>query len=347
MTTDSPARPIAASAAPPDPQRLQSGPVYCIVNAGSGRETGEEKSARLREALARYGREGEILLADPAGVVSITDLADRAVALAEQHQGIVVVAGGDGTVSAVARRAVERAVPMGVIPEGTFNLLARDHGIPEDIDAAIEVAFHGRTVPVQVGIANDLLFLVNASLGLYPKLLADREELKSVLGRSRFVALLASLKTVFGQFRPLHIELEVDGRHRRLKTTSLFIGNNRLQLERLGLEQAAALAEHRLVLLNAPPFGHLTAISLMLKAAIGRLGQSADFEVTTFRELETARTLRPGGRRRPMGIALDGERFRIDPPIRIGIHRQALWLIVPTVPGAVADAAAATAAAPA
>lgn len=313
---------------PPSIEQLHQGPVFCVVNAGSGREGGDEKSARLRAALDRSGRQGEIMVAD-AGT-DVDQLARRAVSLAEQQGGIIIVAGGDGTVSAVARVAVLQSVPLGVIPEGTFNLLARDHGIPEDADAAIRVALGGEALPVQVGCANELLFLVNASLGLYPKLLADREELKSLLGRNRFVALLASLKTLFSQFRPMTVDLELDGHYRRLRTTSLFIGNNRLQLERLGLPEAEALGRRRLVLLNAPPFGQLTALKLMFQAAIGRLGRSPDFEVTTFREFEVARPLRPGGRRRSMGIALDGERFRVESPIRISIHPQPLWLIVPS-----------------
>lgn len=338
MIVDLPATPPPAAASssasasdltPPGLARLREGPIYGVVNAGSGRDSGAEKLSRLRAALEQSGRDGEIMVADPGSEIGVPGLAERAVTLAEQNAGIVIVAGGDGTVSAVARLAVRRGVPLGVIPEGTFNLLARDHDIPEDVDAAIRVAFEGDVVPVQVGSANDLLFLVNASLGLYPKLLGDREQLKQILGRSRFVALLASLGTVFGQFRPLTVDLEVDGRHRRLKTTSLFIGNNRLQLDRLGLAEAQALSRHRLVLLNAPPFGQLTAIKLLLQAAIGRLGRSSDFEITTFRELEAAPRLRPGGRRRPLGVALDGERFRLDSPIRIEVHPQPLWLIVP------------------
>jgi len=238
-------------------------------------------------------------------------------------------------------------VPMGVIPEGTFNLLARAHGIPENQVEALGVAFNGRAIPVQVGRVNELLFLVNASVGLYPKLLADREELKSLLGRNRFVALLAGFRTLFGQFRPLILDVDLNGRRRRMRTTTLFIGNNRLQLERLGLPDADASDRGRLVLLNARPFGHLTALKLMFQAAIGRLGSSADFEVTTFRELETSRPLRPGGRRRPLGIAVDGERFRVDSPVRFTVYPQPLWLIGPpeAAAGEVPEAAVGMAAA--
>jgi len=326
MNTDAP---VSISSPAPTADRITRGPVYCVVNAGSGRESGEDKAERLRAEFQRSGRPGEILVATPGH--DVIALAERAVERADREGGIVIVAGGDGTVSAVARVAVPLSVPMGVIPEGTFNLLARAHGIPENQPEAISVAFNGRAVPVQVGRVNELLFLVNASVGLYPKLLADREVLKSLLGRSRFVALIAGFRTLFGQFRPLVLDVDLNGRRRRMKTTTLFIGNNRLQLERLGLPEADASERGRLVLLNARPFGHLTALRLMFQAAIGRLGSSSDFEVTTFRELEACRPLRPGGRRRPLGVAIDGERFRVEPPVRFAVYPQPLWLIVPHV----------------
>ena len=313
--------------------------MFCVVNAGSGRASGENKAERLQAAFDQSGRDGDILIATPGQ--DVIALAERAVERADREGGIVVVAGGDGTVSTVARVAVPLSVPMGVIPEGTFNLLARAHGIPENQTEAIHVAFNGEAIPVQVARVNELLYLVNASLGLYPKLLAEREELKSLLGRSRFVALLASFRTLFGQFHPLVLDIDLNGRQRRLKTTSLFIGNNRLQLERLGLPGADASEHGRLTLLNARPFGSLTALKLMFMALIGRLGTSSDFEVTTFRELEVQRPLRPGGRRRPLAIAIDGERFRVDSPVRFGIYPRPLWLIVPPTDAADESAVAA------
>lgn len=312
--------------APPSLRQVRQGPVYCVVNAGSGRETGEDKARRLREELQRAGRKGEVWVAPPGQ--AIATLVRRAVERAAHESGIVLVAGGDGTVSSVARLAVPHGVPLGVIPEGTFNLLARTHGIPEEASEAIRTTLAGKAIPVQVGRVNGLLFLVNASLGLYPKLLADREELKSLLGRSRFVALIAGIVTLLGSFRPLDVRLDIDGRRQRLRTTSLFIGNNRLQLERLGLEAASASEQGQLVLLNAPPFGTFTALKLMIQAALGRLGPSADFRVTAFRDLEVEK-LRRIGKRRKLGIAIDGERFRIDSPARISIEPRPLWLLVP------------------
>jgi hypothetical protein len=72
------------------------------------------------------------------------------------------------------------------------------------------------------------VFLVNASLGLYPQSLEDREVQKQRLGRSRLVAAWAALTTVFRDYRPMSIKVEHEGRFLELRTLTLFVGNNRL-----------------------------------------------------------------------------------------------------------------------
>ena len=311
----------------PHPAHVSHGPVFIVVNPGSGRETREQKLGTLKAELDRSGRAGEVMVADEGE--DIAHLAARAAQRAEREGGIVVVAGGDGTVSAVASAVVPRGIALGVVPEGTFNLLARNYGISEDSTEAIRIALTGQTMPVQVGRVNDLLFLVNASIGLYPKLLADREQFKSRFGRRRWVALLAGMKTLLGEFRPLTLDIELDGQRRKLQTPTLFIGNNRMQLERLGLPEAQATERGQLVLLTAPPFGFWTLLKLMLQAALGRLNQASEAEAVAFRVLEVARKPRSGSKRRQFGIALDGERARIESPARFSVEPRPLWLIVP------------------
>jgi diacylglycerol kinase family enzyme len=56
-----------------------------------------------------------------------------------------------------------------VLPQGTFNYFSRTHGIPLDTTDATRALLAGMIRPVQVGLLNDRVFLVNASLGLYPR----------------------------------------------------------------------------------------------------------------------------------------------------------------------------------
>ena len=109
---------------------------------------------------------------------AIADVARGAVKQAMARGGAVVAAGGDGTINAVAQAAHDAGCLMGVLPQGTFNYFGRTHGIPAETTEATRALLNSCAEPVQVGLVNDHVFLVNASLGLYPPMLEDREEFK-------------------------------------------------------------------------------------------------------------------------------------------------------------------------
>jgi diacylglycerol kinase family enzyme len=102
--------------------------------------------------VARNGRE-------------LTALARLAI---EEHGGIVVAAGGDRTINAVASALVGTDSPMGVLPLGTLNHFAKDLKIPLELESAVATMLTGRVVRIDVGEVNGHLFLNNSSLGIYP-----------------------------------------------------------------------------------------------------------------------------------------------------------------------------------
>jgi hypothetical protein len=110
---------------------------------------------------------------------------------------------------------------------------------------------------VQVGWVNQRAFLVNASVGLYPKLLADREAAKQKLGRRRWIAMLVALKSLLEWRLQLVLDAELDGRSLQLRAASVFVCNNQLQLERIGVEPdvVAQTGEGRLACLLLPAMG--------------------------------------------------------------------------------------------
>ena len=115
---------------------------------------------------------------------------------------IVVGAGGDGTLNTVAAAVLGQGVPFGILPQGTFNYFGRRYGISQETEVALRAAAR-QVRPVQVGLLNDRPFLVNASLGLYPQLLEDREAFKQKFGRNRLVALWSGLVTLMRAPRQL------------------------------------------------------------------------------------------------------------------------------------------------
>jgi diacylglycerol kinase family enzyme len=216
---------------------------------------------------------------------------------------------------------------FGVLPQGTFNYFGRTHGIPEDLAEAVRALLRARVRHVQIGMVNDRSFLVNASVGLYPRLLEEREHDKRQFGRSRAVALLSALKTALGRHRNLRIMLELDGRSHRLRTPTLFVGNNRLQMEQVGMQPLDhAVEEGRLAAIAPRPVGRWRMLGLLLRGALGRLGEADDVLAFAFRSM-TVRAPLLSGRRR-IKVAVDGEVCELELPLRFEALDGRLALLV-------------------
>jgi diacylglycerol kinase family enzyme len=246
------------------------------------------------------------------------------VAQARQIGGAVVAAGGDGTINAVAQATLGSGCPFGVLPQGTFNYFSRTHGIPADTREALQVLLADHRQPAQVGLvgdgvgepAGDRVFLVNASLGLYPQLLEDREAWKRQFGRSRLVAMGAGVSTLLRGHRSLRLRVEAQGSERELRTPTLFIGNNALQMQQLGFPEADAIDSGRLAVIALRPVGVSTMLGLLWRGALGRLGEAEELIRVATRQL----TVRPGRR---LGVVLGAQR------IKVATDGEVAWMRLP------------------
>ena len=237
----------------------------------------------------------------------------------------MVAAGGDGTIRTVAQATLGSGCFFGVLPLGTFNLFSRAQGIPSDLERACEVLLGTRAYEVQVGMVNGQAFLVNASLGLYPELLEDREQAKSYLGRSRLVAFGAAIGTLLRPHRRLRLEIEGPSGKRSLTTPTLFIGNNRLQLERVGLEESASLEQHRLVAVVVKAASFWALLLVAFSALRGRLNSSDGVLSFDFARL----LVRPRRRGRRIKVAMDGEVSWLSTPLEFQPGTEPLLLLRP------------------
>lgn len=310
---------------PPSPAAF-SGPYFVVFNAGSGNQDADKGRATIARVLEEAGRVCEVLPLTQPG--QIAQVAADAVARARAGGGAVVAAGGDGTINAVAQAVYDSGCPFGVLPLGTFNYFARAYGIPQEIEAATHALLRAQIEPVQAGRVNKQLFLVNASLGLYPQLLEDREAYKKQLGRSRAVALLSGMATLLRERKQLRLQVEADGDSYHLRTPTLIALNNRLQLERLGFaEQATALTRGRLVGMAIRPTGTLAMFALLLRGALGALGEAENVLNLDFRRV----TVAPSGRRpRRIKVATDGEVRWMQTPLTFEVAPEPLLLLVPS-----------------
>lgn len=305
-------------------QAARHGPIFVVFNLGSGHRDADEEKASISAILRDGGRQFEFLQCD--GTESIDKLAARAVARAKACQGMVVAAGGDGTINAVANAVIGSGCPFGVLPQGTFNYFGRDNAISQDSSKAAQVLLSGQIAPVQAGRVNGRLFLVNASVGLYPQILEDRETWKRQLGRSRIVAFFSGMATLLKARRQLRLQIESGGQSMLLRTPTLFVGNNRLQLTQAGIDagHAQAVGQGQLTAVAVRPIGTLALFGLLLRGLLGRLGEAEHIQSFAFRRL----TVVPRGMKR-IKVATDGEIVWMRTPLVFEVAPEPLLLLVP------------------
>jgi diacylglycerol kinase (ATP) len=120
-------------------------------------------------------------------------------------QARIIVAGGDGTVEFFFRKFADSRHPVGIIPLGTFNNLARALGLPTDLNRAIAVAKEGHARPITLGRVNGKVFVEACAVGLFGDAIALGESAKD----REFGTLALKLKEVIGA-RRFHYELSGD-----------------------------------------------------------------------------------------------------------------------------------------
>ncbi|MEC5399914.1 diacylglycerol/lipid kinase family protein [Uliginosibacterium sp. H1] len=305
-----------------------SAPVQFVINGAAGSKDADAMRQIIESTLQAEGRRGELHFCSPD---AITDVARDAVQRALATRTAVVSVGGDGTLNAVTQVIHAAGCPLGVVPLGTFNYFARTHGIPEDPAEAVRQLLRAAPMPVQVAGINDRVFLVNASLGLYPDLLEDREAFKQRFGRKRWIALVAACATLLRARRCLYLHIEMGGRVRDVQTLALFVGNNRLQLQQFGAEPPDTLAgtpgHGTLAALMLRPVGLLSLLRLLFSGAQARLGKADALDSFEFDHLVVKP--RRSTSRRWMKVAFDGEVTKMRAPLDLRVLEQPLYLLKP------------------
>ena len=297
--------------------------LFIVMNRGSGKAEKDEVRRAIEAELMGAARRHRFV---PVVGDEVSQACREAARMAVEHGGILVAAGGDGTINAAAQAALTEDCPLGVIAQGTFNLFARQLGLPLDAGQATQAILRAKPEPVQVGLVNERVFLVNASVGLYPKLLADREEVKQKLGRRRSIAMLAALKSMLEWRLQLRLDAEIDGEITKLRTSSVFVCNNQLQLERVGIEErvVAQLANGRMACMLVRASDWWAKMRLLGAALLGKLGQVHEIDSFALRSL--AVTTRNA---RQLKVAFDGEVQWMQLPLRFTVAPRPLRVMLP------------------
>lgn len=157
---------------------------------------------------------------------------------------LVIVGGGDGTLNAAVEGLVETGLPLGILPLGTANDLARTLGLPATLPEACQVIANGKTQKIDLGWVNGKYFFNVASLGLSVQI--TRGLTKSAKKRWGVLAYAATAIQVLWKSRRFKAEIVCDGRSQKVKTVQIAVGNGRYYGGGMAVAEDAAIDDQRL-----------------------------------------------------------------------------------------------------
>jgi diacylglycerol kinase family enzyme len=280
-----------------------------FLNAGGG------GARAARETLAETGLDLQ--------VVQPNELESRLKQEVDSGAKRIIVAGGDGTIATAAALVANKDIELAIIPCGTLNHFAKDHGIPTDLPKAAAVAVEGVVTGADIGYVNDTIFLNTSSIGAYVSFVRVRERFENHLGY-RIASFFAAIRT-WVHLRSFTVTLEVGGQKKEYRSSMVFIGvgerelklpilGNRIQNGRRGLHVMIVGGRKRARLFAVG----LAGIAKGTKEA-EKLPEFDDFIVDSCRiDLTRSHSL----------IGLDGELKEMRTPLDYRIERDALRLVV-------------------
>lgn len=240
---------------------------------------------------------------------------------------VLIAAGGDGTINAVASALIHQPAALGVIPAGTLNHFARDLHIPLDPEEAARTLLKSGVLEVDAGEVNGHVFINNSVLGLFPHYRSTKEAWErrgfGRTGGARFIAAVAGVLRVFWRLPHLDVEIEVEGEVRKLRTPFVLVGNNDHRMSGLAPGERERLSEGHLWVYVMRPSTRLGLVRMFAGLLLGRTQRQSVFEV--FR----ASRLRIDSKRKRIGVGVDGEMVRMIAPLEYRSLPKALRVISP------------------
>lgn len=239
-----------------------------------------------------------------------------------QHAGsadLIIIGGGDGTLNRSVEAVLQSGLPLGILPMGTANDLARTLGISPTIEEACAVIAAGRTHRIDLGRVNGKHFFNVASIGMSVEiarcLTRDVKRRWGVLGYC--IAALDQYRAA----RSFSADIEVDGGRFRLRSIQLSVGNGRFYGGGMTVAEGAMIDDGLLDLYSLQPSGLFRLLTLMPAFRAGRHASLDEVHNLRARRIEV-RT------KRPMPVNTDGE-LTTETPALFEIMPRALEVFVP------------------
>jgi diacylglycerol kinase family enzyme len=265
----------------------------------------------LRDAFAQaFGRmRVDLHVLEPAA------MAAAIAAVPQDDYDTVVIGGGDGSVSAAVDALASSGKTLGVVPCGTLNLLARDLGMPDDINAAIAALACAQPVAIDLASLNGRLFHSLSGLGFFSQMARAREEARDL--PHKILRVGAAAMRAFARTGRFSLEIEAEGRRHAVDTYAVLVTCNRFAKDwRRRVLDGGTLEIH-----VAKHEGGLERLKAATDLMTG--GWRDNDGIASF----AARKVVIAGARRRVWVATDGELAREATPLSYEICPRALTVL--------------------
>jgi diacylglycerol kinase family enzyme len=292
-------------------------PFPVVVNRGGGAASraGDALVTQIEAAFVAAGLTADVHAVDGASLTATIERLSK--------NGAVAIGGGDGTQGCAAAILSKAGATHAILPLGTRNNLARQLGIPLDLDGAVKLIANGHTRKIDLSDVNGQTFVNNASIGLYPKLVKFREQGRK-RGLPKWLANIPAAWRVLRNIGHRRYRLVLDNAPQPVVTPLLFIGNNVYSLDSGKVGVRDAMDDGKLSVFAVAKNTRWGLIGFAIRTLRGRSDLARDFAA-----IGTCKTLTISARRRRIPIALDGEVMRLETPLKFSIKPSALTVFAP------------------
>lgn len=287
----------------------------------------DEQVPRVRERFGRFGIDADVRMVGGADLVETV----RA-ALASPGIDLVIGGGGDGTLNAVASELIDTGRIFAALPLGTLNHLAKELGMPPELDAAIDAIGTGVVREVNVGEVNGHPFLLFSAIGLYADIITHRDAQRRALGRKKWPAMVVAAIKMFTRFPLMWVRITATGQSWWRLTPAVYVSISEYQKGIFSVEHVACRERQGLDVFVAAKTSRVGTIWLLFKAWLGLVKPLKDYEAMCVQEFELY------VRRRHVRVGIDGEIMSMQPPLRYRLRRGVLRVMVPAAPSPSAQA---------
>jgi diacylglycerol kinase family enzyme len=291
--------------------------IAVIINASAGSGDSYDDYKRLKEAFNRKNVKADFI------ELYGDNIKDKIVSLTYPEYYAIAAAGGDGTINSVLNMTIDSKLSLGIIPMGTLNHFAKDAGIPLEIEDAVDVIVNQHTVMVDIAEVNGKYFLNNSSVGLYPKMVKQRDKEMEVLKYGKWFAMFRAILNIFSKYPLITFRIKTEDHYNVIKTPFIFVGNNVYTFDLFSLGKRERIDEGTLSLYYPKTTGRFSILRFAFMALINKLDSTEDFYNSRCDEISV------NSRRRTLEVSVDGEVLHLNPPLNYKIHPRKLRLLIP------------------